>query len=117
MLADRSAQGAAANPGSQACSATSVLYFLARGTKVSIGPQRVLELYTAPVKANSLHITEQLATKPIASMTLEQRVILDGPLTGKEAIDAVARGKTPGLDGLPEEFDAAFKDKLIPSVI
>ncbi|KAJ1192802.1 hypothetical protein NDU88_002108 [Pleurodeles waltl] len=41
VRAEHLAQGSAVVPGGQACRALSVLYFLARGPKVSMGPRRV----------------------------------------------------------------------------
>ncbi|XP_030046348.1 zinc finger protein 721-like [Microcaecilia unicolor] len=74
-------------------------------------------LYAQEINPPAESILEYLADSGLASFTEQQRTMLDAPVTPVEiqkAIQHLPSCKSPGLDGLPNEFYKKFALELAP---
>ena len=63
---------------------------------------------------------DELLSKVSSSLSSEQALLCEGPLSLEEcftALKGMARGKAPGVDGLPMEFYLKFWDALGPDLV
>jgi hypothetical protein len=70
-----------------------------------------------PTKEQSIQELLKVIQDSKQKLTNEQREMLDSPITIKETLEVLKhlpKNKSPGPDGLPEEFYAAYADLMAP---
>lgn len=77
-------------------------------------------LYQSTTTGSHRDLCDYLGSLTFPQLTEDQRVSLDGPITLPEVVDALesmARGKSPGPDGIPTEVYMQYQDHVLPLLL